>query len=87
LVNKQTYECWQSAGSIYWLAGLWILLSLFMIPPGKTAVAQPLSGGEVQLSKSDLSNNNQTIYITDSWKFNAGDSLKWARKNYDDSEW
>jgi len=87
LVNKQTYECWQPAGGVLWLASLWILLSLFVIPSGETAAAQSLSGGEVKLSKSDLGNNNQTIYITDRWKFNAGDSLKWARKSYNDSGW
>ncbi|SMO80651.1 PP2C family protein-serine/threonine phosphatase [Gracilimonas mengyeensis] len=40
-----------------------------------------------QLSAADLSREDRIIYITDSWKFNAGDNKKWAAPAYDDSSW
>jgi serine phosphatase RsbU (regulator of sigma subunit) len=39
------------------------------------------------LSRSQLSNSDQTIYITDSWKFRLGDNLSWASPSLTDSSW
>lgn len=39
------------------------------------------------LSMGDMSAGDQTIYITDSWKFREGDDLSWASPSLADSSW
>lgn len=41
----------------------------------------------VHISRNDLQNQDRIIYLTDSWKFNTGDSLHWANRTYDDTDW
>lgn len=35
----------------------------------------------------DLNNDERTIYITDLWKYHAGDNLEWADREFDDFMW
>jgi serine phosphatase RsbU (regulator of sigma subunit) len=50
------------------------------------ALASDLSDG-ILLSYSQLSNQDQVIYITDSWKFQVGDNMNWASPALADSSW
>ncbi len=45
------------------------------------------AGEPTKLSLSQLSNQEQVIYITDSWKFHAGDNPDWALPDFPDSSW
>ncbi|MDX1638831.1 MAG: SpoIIE family protein phosphatase [Balneolaceae bacterium] len=49
--------------------------------------ALQLFDGPVELSESDLSVEDQTIYISDTWKFRSGDNMQWAQPGFDDSDW
>ncbi|MDR8391024.1 SpoIIE family protein phosphatase [Aliifodinibius sp. S!AR15-10] len=65
------------------LFGLFLLL---LFPPA-TGYTLQLFEGPVQFSRSDFSVEDQTIYITDTWKFQPGDNLQWADPEYDDNDW
>lgn len=41
----------------------------------------------VVISESDLDNSERIVYITDLWKFKAGDNPEWAEPAIDDSDW
>lgn len=41
----------------------------------------------VTLTQSDLSSDDQTIFISDSWKFRAGDNANWSSPAFSDSLW
>lgn len=64
-----------------------LVLSMVLVLFAVEGSALQVFEGPAQLSRSDLSVEDQTIYISDSWKFNAGDNMQWASPNYDDSEW
>lgn len=41
----------------------------------------------VEISSSNFSVDDQTIYITDSWKFKSGDNISWAEPAFADTAW
>ena len=44
--------------------------------------------GEIEeITEESLSSDDRIIYISDRWKFTAGDNPKWADPEFDDSEW
>jgi len=64
-----------------------ILLLLSITAAETAAASQVFDDGPVELSYSDFSTDDLTIYISDTWKFNAGDNIEWASPGLDDSEW
>jgi serine phosphatase RsbU (regulator of sigma subunit) len=47
----------------------------------------PVSAQTVSISKSDISYDDRTIFISDTWKFSPGDNQDWAQAEYQDSSW
>lgn len=41
----------------------------------------------ISISASDFSDEDRTIFISDSWKFSAGDNTNWADPAFPDSSW
>ncbi|MDZ7693522.1 MAG: hypothetical protein U5K69_20790 [Balneolaceae bacterium] len=62
-----------------------LLVLLFLLP--STGLPLQLFDGPVQLSQSDFSLEDQTIYIADTWRFQPGDNMQWASPTVDDSDW
>ena len=68
-----------------------MLVAVFVI----MCVLHPLQAQDFFLSPSDttkltrneLSTTDQTIYITDSWKFQAGDDYNWSSPDFADTSW
>ncbi len=77
-------------GTTYWgmiKRGGWsMLVILFILFP--FSVWGQFSDSLITLSRSELSLQDQTIYITDSWSYHGGDDLNWAAKDFEeDSSW
>lgn len=70
------------------LAGciLFTITTLALLCFQRNAAAADLDDPMV-LSRSQLSSQEQVIYITDSWKFHVGDNLNWASPALVDSSW
>jgi len=41
----------------------------------------------IRISAADMNSPDQTIYLTDTWRFKAGDSLQWSQPGWNDSGW
>lgn len=61
------------------MAVLWLMLPV-------TSVGQ-FSDSEVEISISNFSVDDQTIYITDTWKFMPGDDISWSDSALVDTAW
>lgn len=61
-----------------------LLLQVF---PAVTALGVQFEEDVITVSRSDLLTEDQTIYISDTWKFNPGDNLDWATRALEDSDW
>ncbi len=62
---------------------LW--LNFIFLLPG--IAAGQVQQDVVELSASNVSVEDQTIYITDTWKYNPGDDISWAEPTLTDSTW
>lgn len=74
-------NCGRSAG---------LLILLVCVLTIQTSFAQnfdPVPGDTVMISQSDFSPDDETIYITNSWKFKAGDSYSWSSPSFSDTSW
>lgn len=67
----------------YFRAG-WICLFLLL---AGNAYSYQVFDEPVELSRTGLSIEDQIIYISDTWKFMAGDNLNWADPDVDDTDW
>lgn len=59
----------------------------FLLMTAGTSYGFQVFEGPVELSYSDLSTDDQTIYISDTWKFKPGDNITWASPVLDDTGW
>lgn len=60
---------------------------LFLLTVGTCPVFAQFGDTTVRLTKSDFSPEEEVPYITDSWKFSAGDNLEWASPAFQDTAW
>ncbi|MDX1672732.1 MAG: SpoIIE family protein phosphatase [Balneolaceae bacterium] len=63
------------------------LVLLLLSTDSARANYEQIPGDTVQLSASDMSPEEHTIWITDNWKFRAGDNLDWADPELNDEDW
>jgi len=71
----------QSASSLLFALAIFVCL----YTPQNVSAQNPKDA--TLLSRSQLSNADEIIYITDSWKFQVGDNLNWASPSLVDSSW
>jgi len=63
---------------------LFTICLIFIISPA-LALQSEVEGQ--LLRENDLLTDDRVIYITDQWKYKAGDNKQYAEKNFDDSDW
>lgn len=64
-----------------------LCMLILLLAAAGSARAVQIFDTQVELSHSDLSPDDQTIYISDTWKFRPGDNLEWASSGLDDADW
>ncbi|MDX1619147.1 MAG: 7TM diverse intracellular signaling domain-containing protein, partial [Balneolaceae bacterium] len=69
------------------LRAFWLLSILLLSVAAGSAQGYQVFDGPVEISQSDLSTYDQTIYISDTWKFKVGDNIDWAAPDLDDTDW
>lgn len=62
-----------------------LLLGAMFMP--RLSAGQSTEESVVTLSRSDFSEDDRIIYITDTWLFRTGDNPRWASPQYNDSTW
>lgn len=68
--------------------GLNFLLVLFLLVGVSPYLLAAQSVNRVtEFSIDDFSGTDHSIYISDTWRFQAGDNIEWARPSYPDSSW
>jgi len=65
--------------------GFFFIFIIFFMSAPALAI-QDNAQGQL-LHENDLFTDDHIIYITDQWKYKAGDNPEYAGKNYDDSDW
>ncbi|MFH5832374.1 SpoIIE family protein phosphatase [Halalkalibaculum sp. DA3122] len=70
-----------------WNIAAVLITVLVALPASGRALQVSEAEGIASFSRSDLSAEDRTIYISDSWKFSAGDDMRWAEPGFDDSDW
>lgn len=65
--------------------GLFFIAGMFLAAFPVFAIQSDFDGR--LLHENDLLEDDHIIYITDQWKYKAGDDPEYARKNFDDSDW
>ncbi len=64
--------------------GYFIAIAILLMP-GK--MQAQFTEDVIEISASNFSVEDQTIYITDTWKFRPGDNISWADPALEDSSW
>lgn len=62
-----------------------VILGIILFYPLSTAAQY--TEEVLEISSSNFSVDDQTIYITDNWKFKSGDNISWAEPAFADTAW
>jgi serine phosphatase RsbU (regulator of sigma subunit) len=79
-----------ATGCRWWTVAIGVLALLYCYPTGQVQAYQfddPFFQETVTLSARDIDPSDGILYITDSWKFRAGDDSSYAHPNLFDADW